>query len=85
MSTSAPLAMCYAYACSCIDPFFFLTTEVERMDCLSGNVMDALKNMKHVYLGVWGTDKFRTLNEEKKRHFKRCMREITGYMEEMNE
>jgi len=77
--------MCYDYACSCIDPFLFLTTEVERMDCLTKNVMDALKNMKHSYLGVWSRDKFRTLDEEQKRHFKRCMKEITNYLEEMNE
>ena len=74
----------YFHGCF-IDPFFSLTTEAERMDCLTGNVMSPLKDMKYVYLGTWGKDKFRTLNEEQKRHFKRRMREIKNYLEEMNE
>ncbi|KAI4933429.1 uncharacterized protein J4E92_003095 [Alternaria infectoria] len=79
-----PLEKLYFHGCF-LDPFFSLTTEAERMDCLTGNVMSPLKDMKYVYLGTWGKDKFRTLDEEQKRHFKRCMSKITAYLEEMNE
>jgi len=84
MCGPGPLEKLYFHGCF-IDPFFALTTEAERMDCLTGNVMSPLKDMKYVYLGTWGKDKFRTLDEEQKRHFKRCMSKITAYLEEMNE
>ncbi|KAI4956714.1 hypothetical protein J4E86_005184 [Alternaria arbusti] len=74
MCVPGPLEKLYFHGCF-IDPFFSLTTEAERMDCLTGN---------YVYLGTWGKDKFRTLNEEQKRHFKRCLSKITAYLEEMN-
>ncbi|KAI4626006.1 hypothetical protein J4E80_003141 [Alternaria sp. BMP 0032] len=71
MCGPGPLEKLYFHGCF-IDPFFALTTEAERMDCLTGNVMSPLKDMK-------------TLDEEQKRHFKRCMSKITAYLEEMNE
>jgi hypothetical protein len=73
-------------------PFHQVATETDKIDELTEDVMVALQNLKHTYLGhktildpSWGRDKFRTLEKKHMCHFKSCVKGVTEYLDIMQE
>ena len=92
MSPLIPIPGSYTESSVHYAPFHQVATEIDKIAELTEDVMSALQNLKHTYLGhktilepSWGRNKFRTLEKKHMCHFKSCMKGVTEYLDIVQE